>query len=51
MAKTLKEKVKEFITHDEFVANLEKVEKKGEFHVEVEKFDPSIPENKQRHLR
>lgn len=44
MAKSLKEKVEEFIAP-------KKKEEKVEFHVEVEKFDPSIPENKQRHLR
>lgn len=44
MAKSLKEKVVDLITP-------KKEEEKVEFHVEVEKFDPSIPENKQRHLR
>jgi len=45
MAKTLKEKLVDLVTPEK-VEKVEKVEP-----AKVEEFDPSIPENKQRHLR
>lgn len=47
MAKSLKEKVEEFIAPKKKVVEVKKEVVK---HV-VPEFDPSIPENKQRHLR